>query len=392
MVHSTGLPKNIALITYEYIPFPGGIATYAHGLVTALRDKDVTPLVIAPYYPDLPKDHGEVRTIRPLRHHRQSLSAMWHVFDLLRKTPKETIVLAADLRSIVLVHALTRVVPRRYIAMVHGSEASKFRSSSLLFRVLRRAYLGADKVVFNSRATANIFHAAIGKPTLEAVTYLGVEDSWFVRDEQPFEHEALLALSLNDKVICSVGRIEPRKGQSDAIRAISVAQRKLGLQNCVYVVAGKVEDGDYAAELRRLSEELGVRLVLTGRLSPDDLRRLYRRSACHTLLAKELEGKIEGFGLVLLEAGAQGCPSVAAAVGGIPEVLDEVGTLIEPGDIHAAASAYVSYIDQDEYRLEQGRKIRARAEKFTWSACAAETFLFSSEGENLDRRFSDAAE
>jgi len=87
-----------------------------------------------------------------------------------------------------------------------------------------------------------------------------------------------------------------------------------------------------------------------------------------------LPGKIEGFGLVLVEAAAQGCPSIAAAVGGIPEVLGETGALVAPDDLDGFAARIAEFAGNAAARGAHGAAARARAERFTWAACARTTF------------------
>ena len=109
-------------------------------------------------------------------------------------------------------------------------------------------------------------------------------------------------------------------------------------------------------------------------MSQNDLKRLYARSACHVLAARDLPGRREGFGLVLLEAAAQRCPSVATRAGGIPEVMGETGILVPQDDAKALSSAILAYaVDGGRSRTE-GLTARERARSFNWRACATATF------------------
>jgi glycosyltransferase involved in cell wall biosynthesis len=79
----------------------------------------------------------------------------------------------------------------------------------------------------------------------------------------------------------------------------------------------------------------------------------------------------EGLPVILLEMGAAGVPTVATAVGGIPEVIDDGqdGCLVPPGDPQALANRIVAMLDDDARRRAMGRAARTRVERdFSFAA------------------------
>ena len=77
----------------------------------------------------------------------------------------------------------------------------------------------------------------------------------------------------------------------------------------------------------------------------------------------------EGFGLVLLEAGAFGAPVVATRVGGIPEIISgpEYGVLVAPDDVDALRRAIESLLENPEMAREIGSNLRGRVRNvFSW--------------------------
>lgn len=368
------LPTGVVVLTCEYPPFPGGIGTYAGNLVQSVRDQGYRAEVIAPSYLALPAIEDEPDTHRILGHHRISLRAALQIVRRLRNTPRDWPFLAADIRTVLFAWATSLLHGRTYRAMIHGSEVSKFRPGSPLFMLVRQAYRSAELICSNSQATLDIFAANFGTPVRSAVTYLAVDPWWAQSSEGSFEHEALGDIPQGSNLFCAVGRIEPRKGQLETIRAIALARDTMGLVAPVLVVAGRPEDESYRIAVEREADLLGVPLIMAGRVSNEDLRRLFSRSVCHTLFARALPGKIEGFGLVLLEAAAQGCPSVATSVGGIPEVMGDCGTLVAPEDVGGFAFALARYARDSGLRTAHGKAARRGIERFNWRACAAETF------------------
>ncbi len=89
--------------------------------------------------------------------------------------------------------------------------------------------------------------------------------------------------------------------------------------------------------------------------------------------------RVEGFGQAFLEAGAQGTPSVAARLGGIPEaVLDgATGLLTPPGDSAALARALEMILRRPDLRQRLGEGARAQARRMNFARCMRLTYGFT---------------
>jgi glycosyltransferase involved in cell wall biosynthesis len=166
-----------------------------------------------------------------------------------------------------------------------------------------------------------------------------------------------------------VGRLVPRKGVDDAIRA--VAQ----LPDTELLVAGGPDAGAFAADpevrrLRALVSELAVadRVELVGSVGHDRLAPLIRSADAVLCLPW-----YEPFGIVPLEAMACGVPVVASAVGGLLDtVVDGVtGVHVPPRDPDAAAAALRALLADDAGRRRLGRNAARRAERYDWAEVAA---------------------
>jgi N-acetyl-alpha-D-glucosaminyl L-malate synthase BshA len=110
----------------------------------------------------------------------------------------------------------------------------------------------------------------------------------------------------------------------------------------------------FAATVRRLG--LSGRVVVRERVSAIED---YLQAADLGLFTSETES----FCLSILELMSVGCPSVAFAVGGIPEVVlsDETGLLVPFGDVAALAQAAESILRDPERRRALGQAAQRRA-------------------------------
>jgi glycosyltransferase involved in cell wall biosynthesis len=368
---ASGVTRAVVMLTHEYPPFPGGMATYAAGMTGALRDAGVQVHVVAPDYPALACDDSGAGISRLFKPHRLTFATLAMVLLRLRRFPKDAFYHAVDIRSALVLWLAKGLYGIRYAVTIHGSEVHKLGGTSLAGRVATRAYRAAETIFANSAATRALFLSRVPGSVPVRVTHLGIDCRWFAAAPERFENPQLAALDGGStRFVCSVGRLEDRKGHLLALEALGrlPAARR---ETLLYVVAGPAIDEAYAAQLRAAAARSPIRTLITGALTEGDVRRLFRRSICHVLSAVPLQKKIEGFGFVILEAAAQGCPTIATRVGGIPEVIraDETGILVTDGDVDGLANALETLLADGLLRERLSRAAIPHAKTFTWKAC-----------------------
>ncbi len=174
-------------------------------------------------------------------------------------------------------------------------------------------------------------------------------------------------LGIEGRYFLFVGRLASNKGLPELLDAFERVGRTDPALRLVLVG----EDGGMGPWLtRRISEQgLGDRVRWTGFLADESLL----AAAMAEAEALVLPSEYEAFGLVLLEALAQGTPVIASRVGGIPEFIEpeRSGLLVPPGDA-AALAASMERIRSDPAQARRwGRYGRDEvAPRYTWGACA----------------------
>lgn len=159
----------------------------------------------------------------------------------------------------------------------------------------------------------------------------------------------------NGPVVGFVGRIEPRKGTLDLIRAAPAI--KQGAPGARVVVVGEDAYGADPAYERAVNASTEVERYPWVANGPGLMRHL------DVLVLPSYE---EPFGTVLAEAMAVGTPVVATRVDGLPEVVKDgvTGLLVAPGDPRALAGAVLRVLTQRE---AMGAAAREHARRFATS-------------------------
>ena len=78
----------------------------------------------------------------------------------------------------------------------------------------------------------------------------------------------------------------------------------------------------------------------------------------------------EGFGLPALEAMACGTVPIVSGVSSLPEIVGDVGLLIDPHDGASITEALVKALNDADWRREQAAAARRRAAQFRWEDTA----------------------
>jgi phosphatidylinositol alpha-1,6-mannosyltransferase len=184
--------------------------------------------------------------------------------------------------------------------------------------------------------------------------------------------------------ILTVARMEERyKGHDVIARALPLVRSRVpGVR---WVAVG---DGSLRRTFESLVESSGVgdAAVFTGSVSDVERDAWFRKShvfAMPSRLPARRPGG-EGFGIVFLEAGANGLPVVAGGVGGALDAVrdGETGLLVDPADHLALADALVELLSNPERARKMARAGRAFAEEHSWDAVAGrvEELLFNVAG------------
>jgi glycosyltransferase involved in cell wall biosynthesis len=156
-------------------------------------------------------------------------------------------------------------------------------------------------------------------------------------------------------VFGAVGRLEREKGYDIGLGLVGRLVADFPNRDIRLVIIG---DGSKEDELRRISSQAGLQERVKFISFTERTWQCY--PAFDVLI---MPSRIEGLPLVLLEAMACGCPPIAMAVGGIPEVItdESIGWLVKPGDKSEFFSAMKKVVESDPGRLaEMGRRARER--------------------------------
>jgi phosphatidyl-myo-inositol dimannoside synthase len=366
--------SSIAMFSCEFPPYPGGIATYASEIASALMRSGHRPVVFAPRYRtgNFQAPYPVIRCFpESYTHAKLPWNASVVAVQLMRASFDT--VMAVDLPSVLALAAVP--TKARKIAIVHGTDV-KSRIVGHINRYSPRSPFNAfQRVYANSAFTRDVMLSHNPLVTADKVRLapLGVDEFW-KRSFAPQLVDDLLARFLTNSrqtIALSVARLEPRKGLIQAMEAIAALPKRVR-ESVTYIIAGRPVEEAYADALRQTAGQIDADIRILGEVTRDEIRALYQRADLFIHTATSDRYRAEGFGLVLLEAAASGVPCIATRVDAIPEVVvDGVsGLLFDDGDVSGISGGMASLIRDTTLRARLSAGSRDHAARFTWDRCA----------------------
>ena len=234
------------------------------------------------------------------------------------------------------------------ITFIHGLDL--IADSWVYQQIFIPAIQHSDLVIANSRNTARLAVIKGVFPDKIKILFPGVK----IPQLQSMKNEFRQRYRLEDKkILLSVGRLVPRKGIAEFLK-YSFPKILEEFPEVVYIIIGSEpqnslkKDGNVFREIQTIiiEKKLTNHVLLLGRVDEMILAQAYGASDLHILPSLEIEGDIEGFGMVAIEAAAYGLPTIGFAAGGIPDAVmhQYSGFLVEDNNYEELSELTINYL------------------------------------------------
>jgi phosphatidyl-myo-inositol dimannoside synthase len=346
-------------VTNDFGPRAGGIETFVHGLVERFPKGSVIVYT---------SQQGDTKDYDAKWLSEFGIKVIRDRAKMLLPTPR----VIRNVRKVVAVESPNSVVfgaaaplalmgkflnaPRK-IALTHGHEVwwAKVPPFNLLMRIIGNS---VDHLTYLGEYTKSQISKPLSKNAKDAMVQIapGIDTNKF----QPVDASDLrneLGLIEKEVIVC-VGRLVPRKGQDELVKALPEILKHR--PNAHLLIVGT---GSYRKDLDKLIAERSLQkyVTFTGRVQYEDLTKFICVGDIFAMPSRSrLAGlEVEGLGIVYLEASSCGIPVLGGDSGGAPDaVLPGVTGLVVNGrNTHAIAEAAVKLLESDRKAMGQaGRK------------------------------------
>jgi glycosyltransferase involved in cell wall biosynthesis len=340
---------------------PGyGWGRYSIGLIHALQRQGLDFGLLSP------KRLCEVDDLRELAQHLPVTSFVSETRRIPRLVLANALPIRRALREYDAVHCLTEpyAVPAALVAgrkpllvSLHGTYAVRPFSQWRERPWYDMAYRRAARLLPVSRLTRSLLPSRFQGPKTQVVPDCVDLERFALPEGGTRGHDG-------PPFLLSVGPLKRRKGYHVAVEAFARVHAER--PDAQYWIVGGTDDRVYLAQIQQRIVELGLAEAVRflGRVSEEELVRLYHRCAAFWLLPVFDRLQFEAFGLVYWEANACGRPVVGSRESGAEEAIEDGvnGFLVPPEDAEAASRAALRLLDDPALaeRLGQAGRVRVR--------------------------------
>lgn len=360
--------QKILIVTLEYPPQAGGIASYVQNFAVHLP-----PDSVVIYAPKM-KGDKEYDTKNPWKVYRRRpywfiwprwLRMFWQINGIVKKEKIEKIYIQHALPAGYVAYLLKKIRKIPYFLFFHGTDLTlglrkKFRKLSLLCRSAERTVVSSNflkaKLLakLDNLKNVSVVNPCPGDQFLESIPNDEIE-----------KLKNQFALS-GKKVMLSVSRLAEGKGFPHLIRIMPKILSKT--PNLVWLIIG---DGPKKGLIIKMVQQHNLHNVVRflGKIDYEKLPKFYHLADVFVLLTHKDETAEEGWGTVFLEAAACGLPVVAGKVGGVDETVEHLrtGIVVDIYQEANVASTITDILNKEDFARQMGQAGRERIlREFTW--------------------------
>lgn len=363
--------KKTLIITLEYPPQVGGIASFVYNLAAHLPPEETiiwAPQIIGN------KEYDSInkwKTYRSVPYYRlfwpRWLKLYWQMRKIARREHIQQIYVNHVLPVGYVAQMLMKSFKIPYTIFFHGTDLEKgLKNKKKQLYVICKS---AEKIVVNSQFMLQKLLSNCPLLDKNNITVInpGPADLFF--DRQPSDKikklKAELALE-GKKVLLSVSRLEEGKGFPHLLHLLPEILKKI--PNAVLIIIG---DGSKKKlildQIQKDNLQNCVRFM--GNIPYTDLPRYYQVADVFVLLTHKDDNHEEGWGTVFMEAAASGLPVVAGRAGGVEEVVQnlQTGLVVDINQEQSVVLAITSLLLETDKARQMGKMGMQRAQaEFTW--------------------------
>lgn len=368
------IPKNILMVSYDYLPNIGGIAVYVHELSIALSRMGHNVTILTQYRSESQNikksTYMNVKILRiPISRLRKldDFQYIHRMRKLIKKLQKEENV------DVIHWHTLNKDAKVMRNIRVDGLEV--YTNHLSWFRMLynqknyKKIYSlikNPDYIICPSREIEKMSECLFG---VHRTCYLpnGVNLNMFAKHESVNkEIRETYGIPMEDKVILSTNRMEPIKGMQYLIDSIPNILYKH--PNTTFLIIG---DGSQQNKLMNRVRSQNIdqsKVIFVGRVPNAEIKEWIFVGDVYVQ-----PSLMEGCSISLIEAMACSKAIVATNIGGNPDIIShkESGLLVEPMSCLKLQEAISYLLEHPKKREELGLKAREKVEfELNWESLA----------------------
>ncbi|HSX47579.1 MAG TPA: glycosyltransferase family 4 protein [Patescibacteria group bacterium] len=330
----------VLIVSRKYPPSVGGMELFAKELYESLNHQ--TNVILVKY--------GGPRLLSPL-----IIPILWLKAAFFLLTRKIDIIHISDGMQAPIGVLVAKVFNKKSVVVIHGLD---FTWPNWLYqKLVPPAVKKSDALLCISRAVKEqVLSSGIDKNKSFFIP-LGVKDIYYL-DSDKKENRKLLGLDENKPLLLSVGRLVKRKGLTWFIEYVFVQLVKTFPELNLLIVG----DGTELQNLEMLVNKynLSNNVIIKNNLTDKEVKYAYNAADIFVMPNIKVQGDIEGFGLVLLEAASAKLPVVASNIEGIRDAIkqDKNGILIESRNISEFISEITKFLTDKKYAIKFGQNSR----------------------------------